>query len=623
MSANDSTLSLEKGVEIIRGYAKTLPASPGVYRMLSDSGDVLYVGKARALSKRVMTYAQPHKLPARLQRMIAETKDMAFVHTHTEVEALLLESNLIKTHKPPYNVLLRDDKSFPFIMISGDHDYPRIAKHRGSRTVEGDYYGPFASAGAVNRTITALQKAFMLRNCTDYFFSTRSRPCLQYHIKRCTAPCVGYVSCEAYADQVKQAKDFLAGKSTQVQQRFADAMQVASDNLDFEAAAHYRDRIRAMTSIQAAQDINVANVRDADIFGLYMDKGLACIQVFFFRGGQNFGNRAYFPRHDPEETPEAILAAFITQFYDNKPVPREILSSHAIAEQDLIEQALNTRSAQKYKVSIHTPQKGKRKRLIDFVTGNARDALNRYMAEKAGERAQLDRLTEMLGLDSRPQRIEVYDNSHVSGTNMVGVMIVVGEEGFRKNAYRKFNIREADPGDDYAMMREVLSRRFAKLAQEHDSGEWPDILIIDGGRGQLNAVHEVLYELGVSDDLTLVSIAKGEARGSGHETLYSKDREAIALSPGDGLSHYLQRLRDEAHRFAVGAHRSRREKAMTKSALDDAPGIGPKRKKALLHHFGSARAVERAGLDDLEKVEGISRAVARKLYDYFHGRADT
>jgi excinuclease ABC subunit C len=599
-----------------------LPESPGVYRMLNDSDDVLYVGKARALSRRVMTYTQPQKLPARIQRMIAHTRDMAFVHTHTEVEALLLESNLIKTHKPPYNVLLRDDKSFPFIMISGDHDYPRIAKHRGARRVEADYYGPFASAGAVNRTITALQKAFMLRNCSDYFFSTRSRPCLQYHIKRCTAPCVGYVTRADYDEQVRAAKDFLSGKSTQVQQRFAGAMQAASENLDFETAAHYRDRIRAMTSIQASQDINVANVRDADIFGLYMESGQACIQVFFFRGGQNFGNRAYFPRHAPETEMEDILGAFITQFYENKPVPREILTSHAIAERELIEQALSSRSAHQYNVRIHTPQKGKRRRLIAFVTNNAKDALKRHMAERAGEHAQLNRLAEILGLEGRPQRIEVYDNSHVSGTNMVGVMIVAGDEGFRKNAYRKFNIREAEPGDDYAMMREVLTRRFARLAEGDEAGEWPDLVIIDGGRGQLNAVHEVLYELGVSDDVMLVSIAKGAERGSGHETLYSTDCGPIELAPGDALSHYIQRLRDEAHRFAIGAHRNRREKAMTRSALDDVPGIGPRRKKALLHHFGSAKAVERAGLDDLEKVEGISRAVARKVYDYFHGRAD-
>ncbi len=606
MAKQDKT-SLENGAGLIRRLAKTLPDTPGVYRMLDQGGRPLYVGKAKSLKKRVVSYANVNKLPVRLKRMVAQTHEMVFVHTHTETEALLLESNLIKKLKPYYNILMRDDKSFPYIMMTGDHDYPLLTKHRGKQKRKGHYYGPFANAGAVNRTIVTLQKAFMLRNCTDSVFSQRKRPCLQYQIKRCSAPCVGLVSADDYAQQIKEAKAFLSGKSREVQEGFAAAMQVASDAQDYEVAAKYRDRIRALTSIQARQDINIKNLGDADVVGLCSDNGKSCVQVFFFRGGQNFGNRAYFPRHNKDDTPEDILGAFVAQFYENKPVPKEVVVSHGLKEKRLLEEALGVR--------VTLPKSGARKRLVDFVVKNARDALAREVAKLASEKVMLEGVAKLFGLEDTPQRIEVYDNSHISGTNMVGGMIVAGAEGFRKSAYRKFNIREALKSDDYGMMREVMARRFK---EGHSLEERPDLLLIDGGKGQLSSVMDVLEELGIADKLTIVAIAKGPDRNAGREKFFIKGREIFQLPENDLVLHYLQRLRDEAHRFAIGAHRTRRKKDITKSPLDDVPGVGAKRKKALLHHFGSADAVKNAGLKDLQQAEGISNSVATKIYEHFH-----
>lgn len=601
-----------------------LSETPGVYRMLSDAGDVLYVGKAKSLKKRVLSYTLISKLPMRLKRMVAETVDMEFVHTHTETEALLLESNLIKKLEPRYNVLLRDDKSFPYILISQDHDFPRITKHRGAQKAKGKYFGPFASAGSVNRTINALQRAFMIRNCTDSYFSARSRPCLQYHIKRCTAPCVDKISKEDYAEQIDEALTYLNGDSRAVQNRFAKAMEAASESLDFETAARYRDRIKAMTIIQAHQDINVSNLKNADVMGLYMREGRACIQVFFFRGGQNFGNKAYFPKHDSEDPPEYILTSFMMQFYENKPVPPEIVVSHNVQEKDLLEEALSQkREKEGGVVKITKPQRGTRMRLIDFVLNNARDALSRHVLEKAGEEKMLGQVAELFGMENLPKRIEIYDNSHISGTNMVGAMVVAGVDGFRKNAYRKFNIRTADAGDDYAMMREVMERRFGRALRENvdrEGGDWPDLLLIDGGLGQFTAVKNVLEELGLWEDLTIVAISKGPDRHAGREKFVMEGRSSFQLPVNDPVLHYLQRLRDEAHRFAIGAHRTRRKNDLSKSPLDQISGIGAKRKKALLLHFGSAKAVARAGLNDLQKVEGVSKAMAENIYNFFHNQ---
>lgn len=615
---NKEIPSLERGAEVVRKYAATLPDKPGVYRMLSHDGTALYVGKAKSLKKRVVTYSHVTKLPVRLQRMVAETRDMMFVHTHTESEALLLESNLIKKLKPRYNILMRDDKSFPYIFLSGDHDFPLLTKHRGSRKRKGDYYGPFASVGAVNHTINILQRAFMLRNCSDSDFATRRRPCLQYHIKRCTAPCVGYVSREEYASQVKAARDFLSGKNRAVQERFARAMQEASDRQDYEEAARYRDRIKALTAVQSKQDINFGAIGDADVVALYMDGGKSCIQVFFFRGGQNFGNRAYFPAHDADDVPEDILEAFLAQFYENKPAPPEIIISHDIKEKELLERALTERNADimRRKVRISLPERGVRRDVLSFVLDNARDALAREMLKLAGEKKMLEGVTALFGMDKVPERIEVYDNSHISGTNMVGAMIVAGPEGLRKNAYRKFNIRTAEASDDYGMMREVMTRRFAKAAPDEEG--WPDLLLIDGGKGQLSAVLEVLDEYGVTDRVTVACIAKGPDRDAGREKFFMRGREMFQLPVNDPVLHYLQRLRDEAHRFAIGAHRTRRKQDISKSPLDDIPGIGAKRKKALLHRFGSAQDVAAAGVKDLQKTEGISKDLAQVVYDYFH-----
>ena len=611
---------LSRGVEVIRDHLKTLPQTPGVYRMLSGDGAVLYVGKAKNLKRRVFNYTQVNRLPVRLQRMVSETETMEFVTTHTEVEALLLESNLIKRLMPRYNVLLRDDKTFPHIMITKDHDYPQLTKHRGARSRDADYFGPFASAGAVNRTITALQRAFLLRNCADTVFAARTRPCLQYQIKRCTAPCVERVSPAEYQAQVDQARAFLSGKSRDIQTEFAAKMTEAAENLDYETAARYRDRIRALTAVQAHQDINVEGViEDADVIAAYAEGGMTCVQVFFFRGGRNYGNRAYFPSHDKAaETPE-VLAAFIAQFYENKAAPDLVLVSHDLPEHELLTEALSLRAG--HRVELAAPKRGDKRRIVDHALTNAREAHGRRLAESSSQARLLDGVAAVFGLDGPPQRIEVYDNSHVQGAHAIGAMIVAGPEGFIKNAYRKFNIKtEGAAGDDFAMMREVMARRFGRAIKEDPErtlGTWPDLVLIDGGQGQLNMALGVLADLGI-DDVTLVGIAKGPDRDAGRERFFMPDRTPFQLEMRDPVLYFLQRLRDEAHRFAIGTHRAKRTKALGKSMIDEIPGIGPNRKKALLHHFGSAVAVSRAGLADLESVEGISKTVAKKIYDHFH-----
>ncbi len=623
---------ITRGVGVIRDQVRTLPNAPGVYRMLDAHGDVLYVGKARNLKKRVVNYTHPAKLPHRIFRMVSETAAMEIVRTHTEVEALLLESNLIKRLRPRYNVLLRDDKSFPHILLTGDHPYPQITKHRGARNRKGQYFGPFASAGAVNRTITALQRAFLLRNCSDSMFSNRRRPCLQYQIKRCAAPCVGYVSETDYGELVDQAARFLTGESSDIQRDLADGMQAASDALEFETAAIYRNRIRALTAIQANQDINVEGVEEADVIALHAEGGQTCIQVFFFRAGSNFGNRAYFPSHDKETDPADVLAAFVGQFYDDKLPPRLVLVSHEIEESALIAEALSTRAERK--VDLSRPQRGGRRKLMDHALTNAREALGRRMAESSSQRRLLDGVASAFELDQAPQRIEVYDNSHIQGSDAVGAMIVAGPDGFAKNAYRKFNIRNVaerrsaqdetldtvEAGDDFAMMRQVLTRRFSRALKEDPerrSGNWPDLVLIDGGLGQLSVALDVFQELGI-DDVALVGVAKGPDRDAGRERFFLPGRSPFSLERRDPVLYFLQRLRDEAHRFAIETHRAKRAKAIGSNPLDEIAGIGAKRKKALLHHFGSARSVARAGLSDLEAVDGISKAVARKVYDFFH-----
>ena len=615
---------LTSGAAVIQSYLQTLPTSPGVYRMLNQRGDALYVGKAHQLRKRVATYASPAKLPIRLQRMVAETRSMEFVTTHTEVEALLLESNLIKKLRPRYNVLLRDDKTFPHILITGDHDFAQLVKHRGAQKRKGRYFGPFASAGAVNRTIAALQRAFLLRNCSDSIFRSRTRPCLQFHIKRCSAPCVGRIGQEDYAALVDEAHEFLAGQSGKVQARLAKRMESASEALEFEVAARIRDRIRALTQVQAHQDINLSGLEDADVIALHQDGGQSCVQVFFFRGGRNYGNRAYFPSHDRDLAPEEVLSAFVGQFYDNKPPPRFVLLSHDLPERDLLVEALTTRAERK--VRLLTPKRGAKRKPVEHALANAREALGRRMAESATHRRALEALAQRLDLDAAPSRIEVYDNSHIQGTNAIGAMIVSGPDGLMKNAYRKFNIKavggeeEPEAGDDYAMMREVLTRRFTRALKEDPDraeGSWPDLVIVDGGRGQLGVAEEVFAELGV-DDVELLGVAKGPDRNAGRERFYRPGGVGFTLPPRDPLLYFIQRLRDEAHRFAITTHRAKRSKDIAASPLDEIEGVGAKRKKALLLHFGSARNVARAGLADLEAVEGISKAVAEKIYGHFH-----
>ncbi|PPR62881.1 MAG: UvrABC system protein C [Alphaproteobacteria bacterium MarineAlpha4_Bin2] len=611
--------NLAAGVEVIRGHLTTLPGAPGVYRMLNRRGDALYIGKARNLKKRVANYTQVTKQPYRLQRMISETASMEFVTTHTEVEALLLEANLINQLRPRYNVLLRDDKSFPYILITGDHDFPQIVKHRGAQKRRGYYFGPFATVGAVNRTITALQRAFLLRNCADTIFQMRSRPCLQYQIKRCSAPCVDRIAKGAYSDLVEESRQFLSGRSTKVQEKLAAQMQMASEELAFEQAASIRDRIRALTQVQAHQDINLPDLDEADVVGLHQKGGQSCIQVFFFRGGRNFGNRAYFPTHSKDLEAPVLLANFIAQFYEKHPPPKLILLSHIPAERKLAVEALSIRAERK--VQLIVPQRGGKRRIIDHATANARDALSRRLSESASHRRLMEDLALRLDFDVSLERIEIFDNSHIQGTSPVGAMVVTGLNGFEKNAYRRFNIRQKDAaGDDYAMMREVLTRRFTRALKEdpdHERVDWPDLVIIDGGRGQLSVAEEVFADLGI-DDVYLLGIAKGPDRNAGREHLYRSNRPPIILEPRDPVLYFLQRLRDEAHRFAIGSHRARRKKTTMASPLDEISGVGTKRKKALLLHFGSAQSVARAGLTDLEMVQGISRAVARKIYGYFH-----
>jgi len=617
------TPDLDAGVAAIRNVLRTLPARPGVYRMLNADGDVLYVGKARALKARVTNYTQVTRLPRRLQRMVAQTRAMTIVTTNSESEALLLEAQLIKRFRPAYNVLLRDDKSFPFIFLREDHAFPRISKHRGARVGKGVYYGPFASAGAVNTTLNALQKVFLLRSCSDSFFANRSRPCLLHQIKRCSAPCVGRIAAEPYAELVDDAKSFLSGKSQEVQRKLGGLMETAATAMDFELAAVFRDRLRALTYIQGSQAINAADAAtDADIVALACNAGVMCIQVFFIRGGQNWGHRAFFPAHTADVAEDEVLSAFLAQFYDDVPVPREVLLDRTLDEMALLADALSERAGKR--VGLRAPQRGSSKRLVEQATRNATEALDRHLAESTTQGKLLAELAELFDLAAPPQRIEVYDNSHIQGTAALGAMIVAGPEGFRKNAYRKFNMNDAKitPGDDFAMMKAMLGRRFVRLEKEdpdRTSGDWPDLLLIDGGRGQLNAVLEVMGELGVFN-VCVVGVAKGPDRNAGRETFYLPNGREMTLAPNTPVLFFLQRLRDEAHRFAIGAHRAKRAKAIVANPLDDVPGIGPARKRALLMHFGTSRAVRGATLADLEKAPGISKATAAALHGHFHPR---
>ncbi|MFZ4746138.1 MAG: excinuclease ABC subunit UvrC [Sphingomonas sp.] len=611
---------LDAGVAAIRNVLKTLPSKPGVYRMIDARGDVLYVGKARVLKNRVANYVQVARLPKRLQRMIAQTRGMTIVTTNNEAEALLLEGQLIKRYRPAYNVLLRDDKSFPFILLRADHAFPRISKHRGARRAKGNYYGPFASAGSVNTTLNALQKLFLLRSCSDGFFSRRDRPCLLYQIKRCSAPCVGRISEIDYAELVSDAKDFLGGKKTQVQAKLGDAMQEAAEAMDFERAAMLRDRLRALTFIQGTQAINADGVGDADIWALACKRGVTCVQAFFIRGGQNWGHRAFFPQHTVDVPEDEALASVMLQFYDDVPPPRTILTDQTVSESDLLAEALAERAGGK--VTIAQPQRGDRVRLVAQAKRNAEEALDRRAAESTTQAKLLNEIAELFDLEGPPKRIEVYDNSHIMGTNAVGAMIVSGPEGFQKGQYRKFNIKrlETIAGDDFGMMREVLERRFARAMEEdpdRESGTWPDLLLIDGGKGQVSAVKGVLDAMGV-EEVPIVGVAKGPDRNAGREVFHLPDGREIALPMNAPVLFHLQRLRDEAHRFAIGAHRTKRAKALVTSTLDDVPGIGPARKKALLMHFGTARAVKNASLNDLQMAPGVSAAVAQQVYDYFH-----
>jgi len=628
------------GVAVIRTALAGLPLGPGVYRMLAEDGSALYVGKARSLKRRVTSYTQFNRLPIRLQRMVAETRTLEVVTTHTESEALLLEINLIKRLMPRYNVLLRDDKSFPYVALFEDHAYPQIAKHRGARDRKASYYGPFASAGAVNQTLTALQRGFLLRSCADTVFSNRTRPCLLYQIKRCSAPCVDRISAADYAGLVKEAKQFLAGRSRGIQAQFVEKMQAASDAQDYEAAALFRDRIRALTTIQSRQDINLEAIGDADVIAAHSEGGFTGIQVFFFRGGFNYGNRAYFPKHDKQQDTVEVLNGFVGQFYTERLPPKLVLLSTDIPDRELLGETLSEKAG--YRVRLEAPERGDKRKPVEHALANAREALARRLAEGGAQAQHLEGVARVFGLEGSPRRIEVYDNSHISGTQALGAMIVAGPEGFAKNQYRKFNIRgsaEAVPaesrppglaeapappltgGDDYAMLREVLTRRFGRALRE-DPGRtaetWPDLVLIDGGLGQLGVAQEVFAELGISD-IPLVGIAKGPDRDAGRERFFMPEREPFQLEPRDPVLYFLQRLRDEAHRFAIGGHRQRRSAAIARSPLDEIGGIGPRRKKALLLHFGSGQAVARAGLTDLEGVAGISKAVAKKIYDHFHG----
>jgi excinuclease ABC subunit C len=619
---------LAVGHAAIEHAVRLAPTSPGVYRMLNTANDVLYVGKAKNVRKRLASYARVTALqPARIMRMIAATVTVEIISTSTETEALLLEANLIKQLRPRFNVQLRDDKSFPYILITGDHWAPQILKHRGAQSRPGRYFGPFASAGAVNRTITALQRAFLVRSCTDAFFESRTRPCLLYQIRRCAGPCTGEIDFPGYTELVREATDFLSGRSRSVKQELAGEMEKASADLAFETAAVYRDRLAALSAIQSQQGINPRTVEEADVFAIHQEGGYSCVEVFFFRTGQNWGNRAYFPRAEKSFTPEEVLASFLAQFYDDKPPPKLVLLSHKIEEGELLADALSVKAG--FRVEVTTPQRGEKKELITHALTNAREALGRKLADTATQSRLLQGLVTTLGLPHPPQRIEVYDNSHIQGTNAVGAMIVAGPDGFIKNQYRKFNIRSEGltPGDDYAMMREVLQRRFKRLltppvegaAKPDDDSfpQWPDLVVIDGGRGQLNAVREIFDGLGLTQ-VSLLAVAKGPDRDAGRETLFMPNREPIKLEPRDPVLYFIQRLRDEAHRFVIGSHRKLRKKDIREAGLQEIPGIGPARKRALLHHFGTLKEIERASIADLGKVPGVSAESARKIFEFFH-----
>jgi excinuclease ABC subunit C len=625
--AGEGTLAM--GRAAIERAVKLAPTSPGVYRMLNAANDVLYVGKAKSVKKRLASYARPTGQVARIARMIAATVNVEVISTATETEALLLEANLIKQLRPRFNVQLRDDKSFPYILITGDHWAPQILKHRGAQTRPGRYFGPFASVGAVNRTITALQRAFLVRSCSDSFFESRTRPCLLYQIKRCSGPCTGEIDFPGYTELVREANEFLSGRSRLVKQELAGEMEKASHELEFERAALYRDRLAALSAIQSQQGINPRTVEEADVFAIHQEGGYSCVEVFFFRTGQNWGNRAYFPRADKTMPPEEVLGSFLAQFYDDKPPPKLILLSHRIEDQDLLSEALGVKAG--HKVEVSTPQRGEKKDLVTHALTNAREALGRKLADTATQARLLHGLSAVLGLPRVPKRIEVYDNSHIMGTNAVGAMIVAGPEGFLKNQYRKFNIKSEGltPGDDYAMMREVLERRFKRLLgsaadgkkpdPENDDAvpQWPDLVIIDGGQGQLNAAREIFTGLNLTD-VSLIAVAKGPDRDAGRETLFMPDRPSIKLEPRDPVLYFIQRLRDEAHRFVIGSHRKLRKKDIREAGLQEIPGIGPSRKRALLHHFGTLKEIERASVADLGKVPGVSAESARKIFDFFH-----
>ena len=624
---DDTVSPPPSGHEVIRAFVRTLPSAPGVYRMLDAEGEVMYVGKARNLKARVTNYTRPDGLEVRLQRMIAATVSMEFVRTETESEALLLEANMIKRLKPRFNVLLRDDKSFPYILIATDHEAPELTKHRGTRRRQGHYFGPFASATAVGRTIASLQKAFLLRNCSDSFYAARTRPCLQFQIKRCAAPCTREISLEGYAGLVEDARQFLSGKSRSVQEHLQRDMNQAAEQLDFERAALLRDRLSALALIQSQGDATARSVEEADVFAIHHEGGQFCVQVFFFRAYQNWGNYPYRPRADASLSDAEVLEAFIGQFYENRTPARLVLISHELSEPEVMEEALSTRAGRR--VYIEQPKRGEKRDLVNHALNNAREALGRQLAEGATNRTLLEGVAEVFGLEEVPRRIETYDNSHISGTNAVGAMVVAGEEGFSKKHYRTFNIKSTDitPGDDFGMMREVLTRRFTRLANESENDaedeatgmpDWPDVVFIDGGAGQLNAVREVIAELNLPKDVTFIGIAKGEERDAGREKFFMEGREAFMLPHRDPVLYYVQRLRDEAHRFAIGTHRARRKKDQVKNPLDEIEGIGPTRKRALLNHFGSAKAVSRASLADLEAVPTISRAMAQLIYDHFN-----
>ena len=608
------------GPKLIADYVKRLPNQPGVYRMFDEYGTVLYVGKAKNLKKRVTAYTSYERHTTRLRRMIRATTAMEFVTTESETEALILEASLIKRLKPRYNILLRDDKSFPYILVRKDHPAAQVTKHRGARKIKGDYYGPFASAGAVNRTLDTLQRAFRLRNCTDSIYEARTRPCLQYQIKRCSAPCTGEISIEDYQGLIDESESFLKGQSDDLRRKLQSQMEAASKALEFEKAAELRDRLHAIAQVltkSGAHNVNPKTFTNADVFGLHTAGGQSCVQVFFFRAGQNWGTNSYFPRHSAEDSPAQILGAFIAQFYTNKPIPKQILMSHKVEPYGLLVEALSERAAAKVEMSV--PQRGEKKKIIGQAVRNAQEALGRKMAETGAQEKLLKEVQDIFGMEEMPQRIEVYDNSHIQGTNAIGAFIVAGPEGFRKRDYRTFKIKDETitPGDDFGMMREVLQRRFARLSKDPKL-EWPDLVIIDGGKGQLSAVTETLERLNVLGRITLVAIAKGPDRNAGRETFHMNCRSMFTLPMKTPALYYLQRLRDEAHRFAIGTHRARRKKSITANPLDGIDGIGPGRKKALLSHFGSAKAVKGATVGDLAMVEGVSQKLAQIIYDYFH-----